>query len=239
MVDIYQIGKMAKTASYEISSLDTKTKNAVLTKMAEDLIKNTSLIIKENEKDIQTAKQMGIKETMIDRLALDEKRIKAMADCIIQIAKVDDPIGITLSGCVRPNGLEIKKVTTSLGVVGIIYESRPNVTADAGALCFKAGNAVILKGGKEAVCSNKAIANSMRQTIKSFNLNENIINLIEDTTRETTNKLMKMSEYIDVLIPRGGAGLINAVVQNATVPVIETGTGNCHIYVDSSADFEM
>ncbi|MEG0229410.1 MAG: glutamate-5-semialdehyde dehydrogenase [Oscillospiraceae bacterium] len=239
MVDIYQIGKMAKTASYEISSLDTKTKNAVLTKMAEDLIKNTSLIIKENEKDIQTAKQMGIKETMIDRLALDEKRIKAMADCIIQIAKVDDPIGITLSGCVRPNGLEIKKVTTSLGVVGIIYESRPNVTADAGALCFKAGNAVILKGGKEAVCSNKAIANSMRQTIKSFNLNENIINLIEDTTRETTNKLMKMSEYIDVLIPRGGASLIKAVTQNSSIPVIETGTGNCHIFVDYSANLQM
>ena len=199
-------------------------------------------ILQGNEKDILAAKENGIREAMIDRLSLTKERIEGMAEGIRQIAALPDPVGEVLETFERPNGLQISKVRVPLGVVGIIYESRPNVTADAFGLCFKAGNAVILKGGKEAIHTNIAIVDVIRQAIrdmeKEFRLDEHVIGLITDTSREVTNAFMKLKQYVDVLIPRGGAGLISAVVENSTIPVIETGTGNCHIYVDEYADME-
>ena len=197
------------------------------------------LILQENAKDIEAAKAKGVKQSLIDRLALTEQRIEDMAEGLRQIAALDDPIGEVLGMKTRPNGLRIGKKRVPLGVVGIIYESRPNVTADAFGLCFKTGNAVILRGGSDAIHSNQAITRAIKEGLRKEKLSQDLILLVEDTSREVVNEMMKMHGWIDVLIPRGGAGLIANVVANSTVPVIETGTGNCHVYVDQFADQEM
>ena len=207
--------------------------------MADFLIENSKVIIEANKKDLETSTIKGTSESMLDRLALNEARIEGMANGLRQVAALEDPVGEVLGMWTRPNGLQIGKKRVPMGVIGIIYEARPNVTSDAAGLCFKSGNAVILRGGSEAINSNKAIAEALREGLKSVGLVEDAVQLVEDTSREVATEMMKLNDYIDVLIPRGGAGLIKAVVNNATVPVIETGTGNCHIYVDEDCDFEM
>ena len=242
MFDLESLGQNAVQASYGLARLSEQEKNKVLLHVADALVAQSKMILQGNEKDILAAKENGIREAMIDRLSLTKERIEGMAEGIRQIAALPDPVGEVLETFERPNGLQISKVRVPLGVVGIIYESRPNVTADAFGLCFKAGNAVILKGGKEAIHTNIAIVDVIRQAIrdmeKEFRLDEHVIGLITDTSREVTNAFMKLKQYVDVLIPRGGAALISAVVENSTIPVIETGTGNCHIYVDEYADME-
>lgn len=233
------LGKLAKKASREAAKLGTDDKNRGLLAVANELIEEQDLILKENEKDIEAAKAKGVKQSLIDRLALSEKRIADMAEGLRQIAALDDPIGEMLYMKNRPNGLRIGKKRVPLGVVGIIYESRPNVTADAFGLCFKTGNAVILRGGSDAIHSNQAIVHAVKDGLCKAKLCQDLILLVEDTSREVVNEMMKMHGLIDVLIPRGGAGLIANVVANSTVPVIETGTGNCHVYVDADADIQM
>lgn len=233
------MGAKAKEASYEIAVMDSKEKNSILEKIAEYLVKYKSLIIKQNNLDIVEAQNNGISETMVDRLLLNEKRIDDIADGIKKIISLDDPVGTVEGGIIRPNGLNICKTRVPLGVIGIIFESRPNVTVDAAALCIKAGNSVILRGGKEAINSNIALCNIMREALKDKRYNPDIINLVESTSRETATDMMHLTGYLDVLIPRGGAGLIKAVVESSSVPVIQTGVGNCHVYVDESADLEM
>ena len=233
------LGKLAKKASREAAKLGTDDKNRGLLAVANELIEEQDLILKENEKDIEAAKAKGVKQSLIDRLALSEKRIADMAEGLRQIATLDDPIGEMLYMKNRPNGLRIGKTRVPLGVVGIIYESRPNVTADAFGLCFKTGNAVILRGGSDAIHSNQAIVHAVKDGLCKAKLCQDLILLVEDTSREVVNEMMKMHGLIDVLIPRGGAGLIANVVANSTVPVIETGTGNCHVYVDADADIQM
>ncbi len=232
-------GKAAKAAEAKLALASTDTKNTALYSAAKALIENTDYILTENAKDIDAAKQNGMNEGLIDRLTLTPERIKAMADGIIQITEIPDPIGGVVSKFSRPNGLEINEVRVPLGVVGIIYEARPNVTADAAALCLKSGNACILRCGKEAHRSSIAITTIIRGAIKTAGLPEDAVALVEDTSRESAVALMKLNTYLDVIIPRGGAGLIRTVIENATVPAIETGTGNCHIFVDESADLEM
>lgn len=233
------LGKLAKKASREAAKLGTDDKNRGLLAVANELLEEQDLILKENEKDIEAAKAKGVKQSLIDRLALSEKRIADMAEGLRQIATLDDPIGEVLYMKNRPNGLRIGKKRVPLGVVGIIYESRPNVTADAFGLCFKTGNAVILRGGSDAIHSNQAIVHAVKDGLCKAKLCQDLILLVEDTSREVVNEMMKMHGLIDVLIPRGGAGLIANVVANSTVPVIETGTGNCHVYVDADADIQM
>lgn len=237
--ELMEIGTKAKEAAGKMALLETNKKNEVLICVAKNLMKDSKTLIAENKKDMDAGKANGMPEGLLDRLLLTEKRIEQMAEGLEQVAALDDPIGEVLSMKKRPNGLRIGQKRVPLGVVGIIYEARPNVTADAFGLCFKTGNAVILKGGSDALHSNIAIVASIRRTLAECGVDENAIALIEDTSRETTTEFMKMNGYVDVLIPRGGAGLIRAVVENATVPVIETGTGNCHIYVDESADLDM
>ena len=234
-----ELGKRAKKAESYLMTARTAEKNAALQKIAKALTENAGAIIAANEIDVKNAKESGMKPSLIDRLSLDEKRIFSMAAGVREVAALDDPVGKTISGSLRPNGLSIEKVSVPLGVIAVIFEARPNVTADAAALCLKSGNSVILRGGKEAFHSNKAIADVMRNAVKEAGLPEDCILLVEDTSRESANELMKMNDYVDVLIPRGGAGLIKSCVQNATVPVIETGTGNCHVYVDEFANLEM
>lgn len=238
-MELAQIGKSAKEAEIILRTLETNKKNEALLVTADNLVKDTDKLLAANEKDMENGRANNMPQGLLDRLLLTKERIGQMAVGLRQVAALDDPIGEVLSMKKRPNGLEIGQKRVPLGVVGIIYEARPNVTADAFALCFKTGNAVILKGGSDALYSNIAIVESIRSSLLASGLPETAISLIEDTSRETTTQFMRMNEYVDVLIPRGGAGLIRAVVQNATVPVIETGTGNCHIYVDESADFEM
>ena len=232
-------GKAAKAAETKLALASTDTKNAALCSAAKALVENIEYILTENAKDIYAAKQNGMNEGLIDRLTLTPERIKAMADGIMQITEIPDPIGEVASKFTRPNGLEISEVRVPLGVVGIIYEARPNVTADAAALCLKSGNACILRCGKEAHRSSMAITKIIRKAIKTAGLPEDAVALVEDTSRESAVALMKLNSYLDVIIPRGGAGLIRTVVENATVPAIETGTGNCHIFVDESANLEM
>lgn len=239
MTYIDNLGANAKKASYVIAKASTETKNAALRAIADALIANADKITKSNLLDIKNAKDNGISDVMIDRLRLDEKRIAAIANATIKLTGLSDPCGEVVGGGVRPNGMKIRKVRVPLGVIGIIFESRPNVTVDAAALCLKAGNAVILRGGKEAINSNICLVEIMREAVKTAGLPEDIIQVITDTSHETANEFMRCNKYIDVLIPRGGAGLIRACVNNATVPVIETGTGNCHVYVDETADTEM
>ena len=232
------LGINAKKASRSLMSTGTVQKNAALLLMAAAIEENAQAIMAQNAVDIKNAEESGMNPSLVDRLKLDESRITSIAGAIRQIVSLDDPVGKVLGGETRPNGLKIEKVSVPLGVIAVIYEARPNVTADAAALCLKAGNAVILRGGKEAFHSNKAIAETMRTAAEKAGLDKNCIQLVEDTSRESAKALMTMNDYVDVLIPRGGAGLIKACVNNSTVPVIETGTGNCHIYVDEYADLD-
>ena len=239
MSELIVKGQRAKEASYELMNASTTEKNNALLKMAEKLLDNAEYILSENKKDLDKAEAKGTSKAMLDRLALSQKRIEDMADGLRQVVGLADPIGEVISMWKRPNGLQIGKQRVPLGVIGIIYEARPNVTCDAAGLCLKTGNAVILRGGSEAINSNMAIVKALSEGIKESGLPEYSIQLIEDTNREVATEMMRLNEFIDVLIPRGGAGLIQAVVKNATVPVIETGTGNCHVYVDNKADLEM
>ena len=239
MNELINKGKKAKKVSFILSNLSTLEKNKGLNAMANSLVNNKEEILKANKIDLQASMEKGTSKSMLDRLALTEERIEGMSNGLRQVVALPDPIGEVLGMWTRPNGLQIGQKRVPLGVIGIIYEARPNVTSDAAGLCFKAGNAVILRGGSEAINSNKAIVKVLREGLKSVGLPEDSIQLIENTSREVATEMMKLNDYIDVLIPRGGAGLIQAVVKNATVPVIETGTGTCHIYVDEYADFEM
>lgn len=233
------IGIKARSAATELNILGQLRKNEGLTEAAKEIINHEAEILAANQIDIENAKQNGVKESLIDRLQLNHDRIQSMAKGLLDIASLPDPVGEVISMTQRPNGLSIGQKRVPIGVVGIIYESRPNVTADAFGLCFKTGNAVILKGGSDAINSNIAIVNIIRGALKNVNLPEDSLQLIAKTDRDTAKELMRLNKYIDVLIPRGGAGLIQAVVENSTIPVIETGTGNCHVYVDEYADFDM
>ncbi len=235
---IKDICEKTRNASFALSVSSGAERNGLLLAIADKIVSSSDEIILANNADIESAKASGIKEAMIDRLMLNGNRIKAIADAIGQVASLDDPIG---SGEIftRPNGLKIEKVRVPLGVVAMIYEARPNVTPDAACLCLKSGNAVILRGGKEAINSNKCIVSIIRKVLSECGFDENCVTLIEDTTRESANALMQMRGYIDVLIPRGGKGLIKSIVENSKVPVIETGAGNCHLYVDESANIDM
>ena len=239
MSSLISMGQKAKEASYELGIASAGQKNQALTFMAEELVKAKDEIIKANEIDRQNAIKKGITEALLDRLSLDDSRIEAMAQGLLDIVKLQDPVGEVTNMWQMPNGLEIGQKRVPIGVLGIIYESRPNVTSDAAGLCLKSGNAVILRGASDAINSNKAVAKALVAGIKRSGLPQDCVQLLEDTSRETATEMMRLNDYIDVLIPRGGAGLIKSVVQNATVPVIETGTGNCHIFVDETADLEM
>ena len=233
-----RLGINAKEAEKTLMVASSEKKNQALKKIAEGLIENTDKIIEANKVDLENGEKNGMAKSMLDRLKLDKERIEGMAKGVLDVATLPEPVGRILSATERPNGLRIEKVSIPIGVIAVIFEARPNVTSDAAALCLKSGNTVILRGGKEAINSNKTIAKVMRQAVKEAGMPEDVIQLVEDTSRESANELMKMNEYVDVLIPRGGAGLIQAVVKNATVPVIETGVGNCHIYIDKNADLK-
>lgn len=233
------LGKNSVDAENILRNLSTNKKNQILRQAAEQLVKDTDKILAANAIDVQKGRENQMSEGLVDRLMLDAERIKGIGEGLRQVADLDDPIGEVLGMKKRPNGLLIGQKRVPLGVVGIIYEARPNVTADAFALCFKTGNAVILKGGSDAIHSNQAIVESIRKVLARNEVTEDAIALIQDTSRETASEFMKLNQYVDVLIPRGGKGLIQAVVNNSTIPVIETGTGNCHIYVDDSADLYM
>ena len=233
------LGKNAVDAENILRNLSTNKKNQILRQAAEQLVKDTDKILAANAIDVQKGRENQMSEGLVDRLMLDAERIKGIGEGLRQVADLDDPIGEVLGMKKRPNGLLIGQKRVPLGVVGIIYEARPNVTADAFALCFKTGNAVILKGGSDAIHSNQAIVESIRKVLARNEVTEDAIALIQDTSRETASEFMKLNQYVDVLIPRGGKGLIQAVVNNSTIPVIETGIGNCHIYVDDSADLYM
>ena len=239
MSQLETIGRQAKETESFMRTLASQRKNEVLLFAADALIKSTDLILEENMIDVENGRRKGMHEGLIDRLMLTSERIEGMAEGLRSIAALEDPIGEVLGMKERPNGLLIGQKRVPLGVVGIIYEARPNVTADAFGLCFKTGNVVILKGGSDAIHSNKAIVTCLQTVLDRFSIPRYAIQLIEDTSREVTAQFMRMRTYVDVLIPRGGAGLIRSVVDNSTIPVIETGTGNCHIYVDESADYEM
>ena len=239
MKTLEEIGKSAKAAEPVLRIMGTNQKNEALLHVAEKLLEEKAFVLAENVKDVEKATANGMAQGMIDRLMLDDNRIEGMAEGIRQVAALPDPVGEVTSMKQRPNGLRIGQKRVPLGVVGIIYEARPNVTADAFGLCFKTGNVVILKGGSDAFHSIQAIVTCIRRTLSEANVNPDALLLIEDTSRETTAAFMKLNRYVDVLIPRGGAGLIRAVVENSTIPVIETGTGNCHIFVDASADLSM
>ena len=234
-----ELGIRAKEAEKELMVATTVEKNAALKSIAEALVMSADEIIEANAKDIQNGIDNGMSKALLDRLKLDRERIEGMAQGVMDVVSLPDPVGRVLNSFERPNGLKIEKVSTPLGVIGVIFEARPNVTSDAAALALKSGNAVILRGGKEAINSNTKIAQVMRAAVKETGMNEDVIQLVENTTRESSTALMTLNEYVDVLIPRGGAGLIQAVVKNATVPVIETGVGNCHVYVDRDADIDM
>ena len=238
MIQLLEMGKQAKIASYLLATLSTAEKNSILLHAAETLRKQEQAILEENKKDVEEARKRGIKESLIDRLALSEKRIAAMAEGLEKIAVLDDPIGEILGMKKLPNGLLIGQKRVPFGVIGIIFEARPNVTADAYGLCLKSGNAVILRGGKEAIRSNMAIVDVFRQALKQEGYTQDFVQIVEDTSHESANEMMKMNGYIDVLIPRGSANLIQTVVKQSTVPVIETGVGNCHVFVDESGNQE-
>ncbi len=238
-MELLEIGKAAKQAVPYLNRLHTEEKNKALLCAADALVANAATIIKANAVDIEAAKANNMPAGLVDRLLLTNERIEAMAVGLRQIVELEDPIGEVMDTFERPNGLKVMQKRVPLGVVGIIYESRPNVTADAFGLCFKTGNVVILKGGSDALQSNIAITKVLRDALESCQIPADAIQLITETDREVTKQFMKMNEYVDVLIPRGGAGLIRSVVENSTIPVIETGTGNCHIFIDESADIDM
>ncbi len=236
---VQQLGANAKAVAGTLAAASPKQKNDALAAIADALIARTPEIIEANKVDLENAVKNNMSKAMQDRLLLNEARIQGIAEGVRKLIQLEEVVGKVESGVIRPNGLRIQKTRVPLGVIGIIFESRPNVTVDAATLCMKAGNCVILRGGKEAFSSNVCLTNIMRDAVKAAGLPADIIQLVPDTTRESSNQLMKLSEYLDVLIPRGGAGLINAVAENATVPVIKTGVGNCHVFVDASADLEM
>lgn len=236
---VLELGKNAKATQSYLSMVTTDDKNRALLAIADALIKNSDAIIEANKIDLENGKNAGLNAGLLDRLMLNAERIEGIANGVKQVASLEDECGKTVYEYKKDNGLYIKKVTVPIGVIGIIFEARPNVTADAAALCLKSGNAVILRGGKEAINSNKAIANTMRNALNSVGFPKDVIQLVEDTTRQSSTDMMKMTDYLDCLIPRGGKGLIKAVVENSLVPVIETGSGNCHIFVDESADIDM
>lgn len=239
MENLILMGENAKKAAYDLSILSTKTKNNALALMAKELLDSKEEIIRANKIDMQEAKNKNVSESLLDRLYLNDKRVEDMATGLLEVVKLPDPVGEIISMWKRPNNLQIGQKRVPIGVIGIIYESRPNVTCDAAGLCLKSGNATILRGGSDAINSNKAIVKALRNGIEKSGLPKDAIQLVSDTDREVAQKMMRLNEYIDVLIPRGGENLIKSVVKNATIPVIETGTGNCHIYVDESADFNM
>lgn len=239
MTDLIQMGQRAQAAKYELQKIAEDRKNLVLEKAAELLKARREEILAANAQDLAAGEAGGMRQGLLDRLRLDDKRIDAMAEGLMQIAALPGCIGEVLERFDRPNGLHIEKRRVPLGVIGIIYESRPNVTADAFGLCFKTGNAVILKGGSDAIHSNIAVTAVLREALRTYGLPEDAVQLIEDTDRSVAAEFMKLNRYVDVLIPRGGAGLIRSVVENSTIPVIETGTGNCHVYVDQEADLDM
>ena len=239
MSELIAKGREAKEASMVLANASSNEKNLALKFIAEALVERQDEILLANKIDLDNAEKKGTSKAMLDRLALNEGRIKDMATGVLQLVELQDPVGEVISMWKRPNGLQIGQQRVPLGVVGIIYEARPNVTVDAAALCLKTGNAVILRGGSEAINSNKTIVNIVSEAIEKAALPKNSVQIIEDTSREVATEFMKLNEYLDVLIPRGGAGLIQSVVKNATVPVIETGTGNCHIYVDDNSDLIM
>lgn len=239
MTNLEKICADAYETRVKIGTLDTDVKNQVLMDAADNLMAYEERILEANRKDVKAAEDKMIAKSMIDRLTLDHDRLEGMADGLRQIAKLNDPIGEVMSMSKRPNGLIIGKRRVAIGVVGIIFEARPNVTSDAFGLCFKTGNCVILKGGSDAINTNIVIVEALKKALKDNDVPQAALGLIESTDRETTNAFMKMNQYVDVLIPRGGAGLIKNVVANATIPVIQTGTGNCHVYVDKDADFDM
>ena len=239
MTDLNKLGQQAKESAYQLGLLDTATKNQLLAKMADALEANTPVILEANAQDLAKSDNYGIKETMKDRLRLTEERIKEMADGIRQVIQLPDPIGEVEKMWKNADGLMIGRQRVPLGVIGIIYESRPNVTTDAASLCFKTGNAVILRGGKEAFYSNQILVKILQDTLVANDFSPYAIQFIDDTSHAVANELMRLTEYLDVLIPRGGAGLIQRVKETATVPVIETGTGNNHVYVDKDAQLQM
>lgn len=238
-MELLEICKSAKEVSRQIGTLDTKAKNTAILAVADALVAHAEEIIAENAKDIARGRENHMPEGLIDRLLLTTDRVEQIAEGLRQVADLEDPIGEVVSMKKRPNGLMIGQKRVPLGVVGMIYEARPNVTVDAFGLCFKTGNVVILKGGSDAIHSNIAIVSVMQDALVKCGISKEAVSLVEDTSRDTAAAFMKMNEYVDVLIPRGGAGLIKAVVNQATIPVIETGTGNCHVFVDETADFDM
>ena len=236
---IETLGANAKAAEPAISVMGTNEKNRVLSEISSLLRSHVTEIIGANKLDIETARANGMSEAMIDRLTLTEQRIGGMADGVDKVISLPDPVGAVIGGSDLPNGLHVIKKRVPIGTIGIIFESRPNVTVDAATLCFKAGNTVILRGGSDAINSNKALVGLMRTALRNCGVNENAVQLVEDTSRAVANAMMKLNKYIDLLIPRGSGGLIHAVIENATIPVIQTGEGNCHVYVDESADIDM
>ena len=235
---ILDICKKAKKASVGLAKLSTEVKNKALYDMAEALEKNTEVILEANRKDVENAKSRGVKEALIDRLVLNKSRIGKMADCLREVASLRDPVGEIVRTWTRPNGLIIGQLRVPLGVVAVIYESRPDVTSDASGICLKSGNAIILRGGSDAINSNTAIGDVLSEAASKAGIPDGAIQVVRTTDRSAATELMKMRDYVDALIPRGGAGLINAVVENAKVPVIETGVGNCHVYVEQDADLD-
>lgn len=238
-MELERMGQLAKAASRSLMRLTQTEKNACLLTIARNLVANTENILEANKKDLENGIANNMPESLQDRLRLTKDRIEGISEGVRQVAALDDPVGEVLSMKSRPNGLMVGRKRVPLGVIGMIYESRPNVTVDAFSLCFKTGNAVILRGGSDCIYSNIVLVDIIKKSLEENQVTPDAVFLLEDTSRETATKMMKMNEYIDVLIPRGGAGLIRSVVQNATVPVIETGTGNCHVYIDATADVEM
>lgn len=236
---LIELGKRAKAAEDALRTISTDKKNQVLSAVADHLVESSELLLKANAEDVKNGRANHMPEGLVDRLLLTKERIEGMAEGLRQLVGLEDPVGEVTGMKKRPNGLLIGQKRVPLGVIGIIYEARPNVTADAFGLCFKTGNVVILKGGSDAIHSNQAIVDCIRETLTEQGITQDAIQLISDTSRETAGQFMKMNQYVDVLIPRGGKGLIRAVVEQSTIPVIETGTGNCHIYVDETADLEM
>lgn len=239
MSELLEKAKKAKTIASELAVKTTEQKNAALLKISKQLVQEKDYILLENEKDIEAGKSNGLTDSLLDRLRLTNDRIDDMAEALIQLTNLKDPVGETLDSWERPNGLKIKQIRVPLGVVGMIYEARPNVTVDASSLCLKTGNAVILRGSSSAIHSNKAIVTVIHHALELSDIPVDAVQLLEDTSREAASQMFKLNDYLDVLIPRGGAGLIKTVVENSTVPVLETGVGNCHVYIDETAQKEM
>jgi glutamate-5-semialdehyde dehydrogenase len=239
MSELLEKAKKLQKAARQLGMISTVDKNEALLKLADHLLTEKEFILTENAKDIEAGKNRGLSTSLLDRLLLTGERIEQIVDGVKQLVQLDDPIGETIEEWERPNGLQIEMIRVPLGVVGMVYEARPNVTVDAGSLCLKAGNAVLLRGSSSAIHSNKALVQVMQEALKGTAIPEDAIQLLEDTSRETASEMFRLNEYLDVLIPRGGAGLIQTVVQNATVPVLETGVGNCHVFIDETAEKKM